>query len=265
MKLKWEVRKRLEEIERCLFWAGRLSRSDLTDKFGISVQQASADISQYQSIAPNSISLNRSLRQYEPVENFVPSIISPSIKDYVEWKNRGVGYVENVSMPLREIELPSLRMVVNALHQQNSVEISYQSMSSTDVSVRRITPHTIVFDGYRFHARSYCHLRNEFRDFLLGRICAISNIDKPGKLKEQDEAWNTYLPLRLGPHPGLTPSQKDIIMKDFGMQEGELLLKVRQAMLHYTLTQLRLDRFTEKRSPAEQQVILLNPDILKLK
>lgn len=265
MKLKWEVRKRLEEIERCLYWLGRLSRSDLTEKFGISVQQASADISQYQSIAPDCINLNRSLRLYEPVENFVPSLISPSIKDYIEWTNRDVGYIENVSMPLREIELPSLRMVVNTLHQRASVEIKYQSMSSIDVSTRRITPHTIVFDGYRFHVRAYCHLREEFRDFLLGRICSIKDIDKPGKHKEQDEAWNTYLPLRLGPHPELTASQKDIIMKDFGMLDGELLLKVRQAMLHYTLTQLRIDRFSDNRSAAEQQVILLNPDILKIK
>jgi len=165
-------------------------------------------------------------------------------------------------MPLREVKLPAIREIANALHQEKSVEISYQSMSNKDVSIRRITPHSIVFDGYRYHVRAFCHFRNEFRDFVLGRIITVNDKDHPGKTKNEDMAWNMYLPLRLGPHPKLTASQKKIIENDFGMTDGELLLKVRQAMLHYTLAQLRIDRFTEERSPAEQQIVLLNPDIL---
>jgi len=262
MKLKWEVKRRLEEIERCLFWAGRLRRSDLTDKFGISVQQASADIKHYQSIVPESIIFNRSLRQYEPIGEFIPSFIAPSIKDYVDWQSHTDRQIQHVPVPLREVEIPSLRIIVNTLHKEKSVEIDYQSLTSSKISTRRITPHSVVFDGYRYHVRAFCHFRDDFRDFVLGRICRAENVGKPGKSKDEDMAWNMYLPLRLGPHPKLTPNQRKIIEKDFGMKDGELLLKVRQAMLIYTLTQLRIDQFVDKREPKDQQIILLNPDIL---
>jgi predicted DNA-binding transcriptional regulator YafY len=264
MTLKWEVQKRLEEIEHCLFWGGFLSRGNLTNKFGISVQQASADISMYQSLAPDSINFNRSTRRYEPNKNFSPALIDPSISDYFEWKNNSVSKIEYVSMPLRNVELPSLRIIANTIYQNKSIEIDYQSMSTEKLSRRRITPHTVVFDGFRYHIRAYCHMRNNFRDFVLGRICRATNFDFPGKTKLEDDNWNTRIPLRLGTHPELTLSQRKIIEKDFGMKNGELILKVRLAMLHYTLTQLRIDRFSDDRSPAEQQIVLLNPDVLKI-
>ena len=107
-------------------------------------------------------------------------------------------------------------------------------------------------------------MRNDFRDFVLGRICRATNLDSQGKTKLDDDNWNTRIPLRLGTHPELTLSQRKIIEKDFGMKNGELILKVRLAMLHYTLIQLRIDRFSDDRSPAEQQIILLNPDVLEI-
>ena len=46
--------------------------------------------------------------------------------------------------------------------------------------VRRwITPHAFNFDGYRWHARCFCHQSKSFRDFLLSRIK-----DVPQKAKQ---------------------------------------------------------------------------------
>ena len=262
MSFKWEVRKRLEEIERRLYCAGRLGRSYIIDKFGISPQQASADIAQYQKLASGNTEFNHSGKYYEPTAVFDPHFIDPSLADYITWRDPPSDMVAIIPTPLRSAAMPSLRAITLALHQGYSLQIEYQSMSSDTKTRRRITPHTIVYDGYRYHVRAYCHLRGDFRDFVLGRISWAGASEEPGLSKGDDDAWNTLIILRIGPHPGLNPSQREIIEHDFEMKGGELQLRVRQAMLLYTLTQLRLDRFTEERTPAEQQVVLLNPEIL---
>ena len=50
--LKWGVERRLEFIEFRLFWEGGVNRSDLIDTFGVSVPQASKDLTHYQERAP---------------------------------------------------------------------------------------------------------------------------------------------------------------------------------------------------------------------
>lgn len=260
--LKWEVQKRLEEIEHCLYWIGGVQRSNLIEVFGISPQQASADFALYRKLAPTNTEFNNSLKRYEPTEQFKAIFIQLGIEDYFKWSGQKAAVTSSIPTPLRPTNTLILQPVINAIHAKLSIEIEYQSMSSPKPSKRRLTPHTVVFDGYRYHVRGYCHLRNNFRDFVLGRIKRASNPDVSGQTKEMDDAWNTMIILRLCPHPELTPEQRQVIEQDFGMVNGELHLRVKQAMLVYTLVQLRLDRFTEMRTPAEQQIILANPEVM---
>ena len=69
--------------------------------------------------------------------------------------------------------------------------------------------------------------------------------------------------LKLKPHPELSKSQKKIIERDYGMSNGVLLFKVRESMLIYVLTQLRIDRFSNQRTAAEQQIVLENTEVLE--
>ena len=46
-ELRWGVEQRLEFIEFRRFWEGRVNRNDLMDQFGVSVNQASADLNRY--------------------------------------------------------------------------------------------------------------------------------------------------------------------------------------------------------------------------
>jgi len=45
-ELRWSIERRLECIDFRLFWEGHINRSDLTDQFGISTPQTSADLAQ---------------------------------------------------------------------------------------------------------------------------------------------------------------------------------------------------------------------------
>ena len=62
--LRWGVERRLEFIEFRLFWEGWINRGDLTRFFGVSVPQASKDLSQYQELAPGNMEYDKSERRY---------------------------------------------------------------------------------------------------------------------------------------------------------------------------------------------------------
>jgi hypothetical protein len=53
---------RLAFIEIRLFWEGHVNRSDVVTQFGLSVNQASSDLSRYFRLAPHNIDCDRSLR-----------------------------------------------------------------------------------------------------------------------------------------------------------------------------------------------------------
>lgn len=62
---------RLRWIDDRIFWTGRLSRSDLSRAFSISITQASNDISEYGRVAPDNI-VPHPDRSYGPSPTFVP-------------------------------------------------------------------------------------------------------------------------------------------------------------------------------------------------
>ena len=55
--LKWGVERRLEFIEFRLFWEGAINRSDIVEVFGVSVPQASKDLTLYQERAAGNTDL----------------------------------------------------------------------------------------------------------------------------------------------------------------------------------------------------------------
>ena len=72
-ELRPEVIQRLKALELIVLWEGRLATPRLCDWFGISRQQASADIKLYQTeINPQSLEYDSSLRGYKPVSSFRP-------------------------------------------------------------------------------------------------------------------------------------------------------------------------------------------------
>src|SRR3546814_4931263 len=80
---RWSVSKRLEFIEFRLFWAGRVNRGDLVGTFSISPQQASADIAQYEEMAPQNLQYDRAQKTYLRSSDFVPRLVSSSSERYL--------------------------------------------------------------------------------------------------------------------------------------------------------------------------------------
>ncbi len=81
--LKWGVERRLEFIEFRLFWEGGVNRSDLIDTFGVSVPQASKDLTHYQERAPQNAVYDKSARRYVAGPEFQPVFLDPDPDAYL--------------------------------------------------------------------------------------------------------------------------------------------------------------------------------------
>src|SRR5579875_2745678 len=82
-ELRWGVEQRLEFIEFRLFWEGGLNRADITRYFGVSVPQASKDLSQYQELAPDNLVYDRSEKRYFAAKTFTPRFLKPDPDRYL--------------------------------------------------------------------------------------------------------------------------------------------------------------------------------------
>lgn len=272
--LKWGVERRLEFIEFRLFWEGGVNRSDIIEMFDVSVPQASKDLTLYQERAPHNAIYDKSAKRYVASPQFSPVYLKPDPDGYLSrLRSLAEGLTEpseswiahppqtDIALtPRREVDSGVLQAVLGAVREGRSVEIYYQSMSRkrVDPMWRRMTPHAFGYDGFRWHARAYCHIDKKFKDFLLPRILRVRGPDEPGASAEQDRQWNDTFDVEIGPHPDLTPSQKAVVAKDYGMKNGRAILTVRYAMLFYVLKRLGLLGDAAKQSPRTQHIVTIN-------
>lgn len=272
--LKWGVERRLEFIEFRLFWEGRVNRSDIIEMFDVSVPQASKDLTLYQERAPQNALYDKSAKRYVASPQFSPLFLKPDPDSYLSrlrslaegLTDPGDSWIANPPQtdialtPRREVDPIVLRAIIGAIRENRSIEIRYQSMNRerADPMWRRMTPHAFGYDGFRWHARAYCHLDRKFKDFLLPRILEAGEMGAPGLGGDQDALWQETFDIEIGPHPRLTPSQRAVVAKDYGMINERVVLTVRYAMLFYVLKRLGLLGDASQSDPRSQHIVALN-------
>jgi hypothetical protein len=272
-KSRWGVERRLEFIEFRLYWEGHFNRADLVNHFGVSIPQASADIAQYQQKAPGNTEYNKKEKTYLKTPDFKPVLIKPSADLYLSQLSslsNGLIQEEEVYIePIPKFDIlhgfqqsvnsEILRTVLNGINNNKAIEVEYQSLSNPKPTWRWISPHAIASDQFRWHARAFCHNRFEFRDFVLTRILNIRGENPSYSNPEDDESWNTYVTVKIGPHPKLSAKQRKVIELDYGMKKGKTELSIRESLLFYFMQQHGfLEDDEKKREPIIQQIVLLN-------
>lgn len=270
--LRWGVERRLEFIEFRLFWEGHVNRGDLMDAFGVSVNQASTDLNRYIGMAPDNMVYDKSARTYIRGSKFDPLFLKPDASRYLsQLRSVADGILDRADAwigqlppydaaptPVRGVNSKTLRSVVAAIRRSEAIEIKYQSLSRPEPRWRWIAPHAIGFDGFRWHARAFCHTDQSFKDFLLSRIIETRNTKPSHAGAEGDAGWNEQVTLEIGPHPELSETQQRVIALDYGMRSGRAKIPVRKALLYYALKRLGLDTDPTARRPQDQQIVLLN-------
>lgn len=246
--LKPEVLLRFKALELVAMWEGRLVTNRLCEWFGISRQQASADIRNYQhSFNPDSLVYSPGIKGYEPAHGFQPALSCGHINEYLllvaAHGSEPMAYVLEAHPNIAAVQLPDhavqpevVRSLIRACDKPVTLSIEYASMSSPEPHGREIVPHTLVYSGFRWHVRAWCHKRQAFRDFVVSRISSVPQPTKsPVITIEQDEEWNTHVHFRLVANPRLSRAQKELIARDYAMQQGALTISCRQALVHYSL------------------------------
>lgn len=274
--LKWGVERRLEFIEFRLYWEGGVNRSDIIERFGVSVPQASKDLTLYQERAPMNARYDKSARRYVAGEGFTPVFLRPDPDTYlIQLRQLAEGLVAegeswlmappvtDVALtPLRAVDGAVLRAVLAALRDGLSVEVLYQSMNAArpDPAWRRISPHAFGHDSFRWHVRAWCHDSERFKDFLLPRILAVGAQSALGRPGAEDAMWQAIFDLAIIPHPGLSAAQQTVVARDFGMTRGRAVLPVRKAMLFYVLRRLGLLEDARSKDPHIQHIVAEDPE-----
>jgi hypothetical protein len=276
-KGRWSVEQRLEFIDFRLFWEGRVNRSDLVDHFGVSVPQASADLTQYQEQAKGNAVYDKYQKTYVAGPRFRPVFFEPSADRYLAqlrmlksdllsedeaWAVSTPAY-SIVPILRRHIDPHTLRGILYAIRVRSSVHIRYQSMSRPEPRARWISPHALGFDGFRWHARAWCHTRGGFVDFVLARILEVGETKESEIDPGSDIAWKREITLRFAPHPDLKGGKRKAVELDYGMKDGIAEITTRVCLSYYLERQFGLDAESPKAKGERQQIVLVNRDELE--
>jgi hypothetical protein len=252
---KWGQDRRLEFIEFRLQWEGKINRGEVTDFFGISIQQASLDFANYMVLAEGNMEYDRSEKIYRATPSFKPCFLAPDTQTFLnELANLSTGTLSQslsfigtrppcdvVKLPTRRVRSDVLLAVLWAIRDRCEIEVTYQSMRRPAATKRWIAPHSLAFDGARWHARAWCYESTMFRDFVLTRIQEIRGHRQSDIDDSKDTDWHTYVSVIIEPRHNLTVAQRDSVITDFGMQNGKLSNSIRRALVQYFVRHLQID------------------------
>lgn len=272
--IKWGAEKRLEFIDFRLFWEGAINRADIMDQFGVSVPQASKDLSLYQEKAPDNITYDKSEKRYFVAAGFKPVFFAPDADVYLSqlkivaesngkpqdtWLSATPAF-ENLPIPHRQVDPETLRKLIRASNAKQAIEIKYQSMSPNRPAPiwRWIVPHAFCHDGLRWHVRAFCKIDNKFKDFLISRILETKDLQASDTDPSKDWEWCEYFDVVLIPNPAFSDEQKKMIAQDYGMKKSKITIPVRYSFLYYFKKRLRLDVAEALDEPKEAPVIIEN-------
>ena len=254
-RLRWGVRRRLEFIDFRLFWDGRLNRRDMAETFGISPQQASNDIAQYEKLAPDNLLYDRTQKVYRRTECFAPACIGETIERYLlqlvalenQWMRPtdtwfgSIPNLEVVSLGHRATNPKVLLRVLEALRERLEIDIEYASLTGSTQPSRTIAPHALAYSDGRWYVRSWSRGHNDFRDYNLNRIRAVTHSRQSSIDPALDFEWVHEIDLVIQPNPDLPEKRQDAVAAELGMEDGRLIHSCRLSLSFYLMSRLNLD------------------------
>lgn len=242
--LRWSVEHRQHFIEDRLYWDGRVNRGDLVAAFGISVPQASADLSLYQQVAAGNLRYDTRARTYVAAGDFRPVYGVPDPEGFLDRAAQGAAPgvpADRVPRPARHVDPDAVRRLAAAMRAGQALPVLYQSMTRAAPEWRRIVPGAFAHDGMRWHLRAFCQERRKHRDFVIPRMLRFGPVE-PAAKPPPDEDWARMVTIRLRPAMRLEAGPRAAVERDYGMVGGETQFAVRAALLPYAWRRLGLDR-----------------------
>ncbi len=267
--LRWSVEQRVAFAARRLYWDGTINREDLMRRFGVSANQASADLARLKEVYPEGFRYDTVAKRYRAAEGFIPEGANPAalLRELRLIAESHLGTNLSVlaappplaiaEMPERTVDAEVLRRLLGAIRARRAVAARYVSFQRAGEAGRILSPHALVFDGFRWHVRAHDAGDDRFKDFLIARLSRVKEAGAWRRGPEDDAAWNRTVTLVIVPHPKLDPHQRRVIARDYGMDARQRLrLAVREAVLFYVKRRFGLVEGHEARPAQEQHIVL---------
>lgn len=257
---------RLRVMEGVLAWEGEIGNARVRKLFGLQAVQASRLLGEFRLLMGDSIVEDGRAKVLKPAfpESFETNV---SLDEYA--RQTSIGEDTNPCVIDARVDLTEVKPAVFALLRKaaltnTGVVISYASMTNPVFEERTIFPHSIIHIGRRWHVRGWCARRQDFRDFTLGRIQAVSPApDSAPRTIYEDQAWHEIVLLELAAHRKLSPEQQEVVRRENFNGASDRRLPVRACLAQYVIQDLRAAVDPENEMPPEFQIEVANVDQLK--
>jgi predicted DNA-binding transcriptional regulator YafY len=269
--LRWSVERRVAFAAQRLFWDGSINRDDLMRRFGVSANQATADLARLKETYPDGFAYDTVARQYRAAQDFVPRELDPAAllrelrliaEQHLDPANATLAAVPPLAiaeLPGRAVDASVLRSVLAAIRDRRAIRARYVSFQRPGEHQRTLSPHALVFDGFRWHVRAHDCGDDAFKDFVIARLSRVTEAGAWIRHPAEDAAWNALTTLEIGPHPGLDTHQRRVVARDYGMDSQQRFrLEVRKAVVFYVKRRFGLVAGHEMRPAVEQHVVLVS-------
>ena len=243
-------RERLAFIDFNLQYFGQVARADLIQRFKTGLAACTRDFSSYKELAPQNLVLSHTTKSYHRLESFKPlfehnaeSILSALCRGFGDGLSSGVqpsSYCQDATRLIHP-NSETIATIMRAITSKLALECQYTSLTS-GTTLKVLVPHSIVNNGTRWHVRAFDRTKQQFRDFVTTRIeCPkiLQSLIKPEESADKDTQWQTIYDIILTPHPKL--KYPKAIELDYAMENGQLKLEIRAALLGYLLRQWNVD------------------------
>jgi predicted DNA-binding transcriptional regulator YafY len=271
--LRWSVERRVAFAAQRLFWDGSINRDDLMRRFGVSANQATADLARLKETYPDGFAYDPVARHYRAAPDFTPGepdaaamlrelrLIAEHHLDPAQATLAVAPPLAIAELPERAVDAAVLRPVLAAIRDRRAIRSRYVSFQRPGERQRTLSPHALVFDGFRWHVRAHDADDDRFKDFVIARLSRVSEAGAWLRHPAEDAAWNAMTTLEIAPHPGLDSHQRRVIGRDYGMDARQRLrLQVREAVVFYVKRRFGLVAGHETRPAAEQHIVLISKE-----
>ncbi|HZH26660.1 MAG TPA: WYL domain-containing protein [Azospirillaceae bacterium] len=283
LQLADEQYRRLLFIDRELFWQGQVTRRQIQAAFDVTEGTARNDLRAYRERYAPDLATNPSTGIYEASPDFEQSLEHPpNAEAYLAWLAGGplvtppsaVGseWRDRIDvtpeLERRKIEPICLQAILRALRDGKEIEVAYRSPHEPEARNVWIYPHALSNDTFRWSVRCWRYDHGRWGNLVLDRIEDVFDRgpdgdrrrDPPADRVGRDAEWNQLVPVRLGPNPGLSPSARQAVEEQYGMQDGERVLMVRQCQVVYFLKRYQLEEPTTQKAPHQAPLVVVNRD-----
>ena len=260
---------RIRDMDLLIRWEGELTNARIREVFGVQAVQSSRLLGAYIAERGDAILRATPRAPLTPSPRFDSLVPASTPDDYLRLISGA-----SVALPGRDLVVESrptrigenaelFAALLTASRASTGLRITYGSMNHPDGKERTIFPHSLVRAPRRWHVRAWCGLRQEFRDFALGRVLSFAPVEEASpKTRRHDTGWNKLVSLKIVAHPAFDEARQLLLRREYFAGKPGSTVRVRKALAGYVVQDLRLATDLKRDRPPQFQLYLENADAL---